>query len=802
MQLHTYPDSLEEKLGFDVLRTRLRHYVLSTLGEEQLRAMIPLVDLEYVHEAMWQVAEMQDALRFDDPVPFEGELDIRSILHRIQPANTWISGEELRAVWRVLQTTRRLRSYFERRREKYPYVRMLARQLVALPELEQHIERVVDERGVVRDTASPELQRLRKQIVRLRARLREVIAEELQRAISLGYAAETRPTIRNGRMVIPIRAEAKRKMEGFIHDVSASGQTVYLEPVRALQLNNEVRELEVRERREIERILREITAALREALEVLHRNEEVLGRLDLLQAKARLCNELQTQVPRLNRRGYIHLKDARNPVLVLHYRERAEEGKPAPEVVPLNMELGKDYWTLVITGPNAGGKTVAMKTVGLLSLMASYGMPVPAHAASEVALFDALMVDIGDEQSVQEDLSTFSSHLMHMDYMVRNASPQVLNLIDEAGTGTDPAEGAALAQAILEELTREKARTIATTHHGALKVFAFETPGVENGSMQFDTRTLRPTYRFIPGVPGSSYAFEIARRLGLPESIIERARQLVGTQKAALDELLRALELRMQELEARLAEAQRARAEAEAVRKRYESLMARLEEEETAIRERALTEAQRLIAEANARIERTIREIREAQAAREATREARKALESFQRSLARKKSRVARRPSRHGAGPTTPLKVGDQVLLDEGTAVAEVLEIHGNEAVISRGPLRMRVGLDRLRKVGGPRPQQVQVRQVSSSGSLPVTQVQTRLDVRGKRVHEALAEVTRFIDDAVAAGLEQVEILHGKGTGALRTAIQEWLATHPHVTRFEEALPEEGGAGITRVFLT
>ena len=801
MRLHTYPDSLEEKLGFDVLRARMAYHLVSPLGEEQLQAMVPVSDLEQVQEAMRQVAEVQDALRFDDAIPLEGELDIRSVLHRIQPENAWISGQELRAVWKVLHTARRLRSYFDIRKDKYPHVRKLTHQLAVRAELEQHIERIVDEQGAVRDTASPELQRLRKQMNRLRARLRDVITEELQRAIALGYAAETRPTIRNGRMVIPIRAEAKRKIEGFIHDVSASGQTVYVEPVRALDLNNTVRELELRERREIERLLREATAALREHLDALHRNEEVLGLFDLLQAKARLSNELEAHVPRLNRKGYIHLKEARNPVLLLHHRERAEEGQTPGEVVPLDMELGQAYWTLVITGPNAGGKTVAMKTVGLLSLMASYGLPVPADETSEIALFDALSVDIGDEQSVQEDLSTFSSHLLHMNYMVRHADRHVLNLIDEAGTGTDPAEGSALAQAILEELTRKEARTIATTHHGALKVFAFETPGVENGSMQFDTHTLRPTYRFIPGVPGSSYAFEIAQRLGLPEALIRRARELVGEQKAAMDELLRTLEERLQALERELQEARRVRAETEAMRKQYEELLARVEEEEEEIRKRALAEAQRLIAEANARIERTIREIREAQAAREATREARKALESFQRSIARKQTRMARRSSRKKTASTTPVAVGDQVMLDEGTAVAEVLEIHGNEAVISRGPLRMRVPLERLRKVSGPRPQQVHVRQVSTE-TLPLEKARTRLDIRGKRVHEALAEVTRFIDDAVAAGLEQVEILHGKGTGALRTAVQEWLAAHPHVSRFEEALPEEGGAGITRVFLT
>ncbi len=823
MKLH--PPSTEEKLGFDVIRDRLDTLTRSSLGQDRLAGMRPFGSIPPLRAELERVWELQQALRFDDPVPLQHVLDLRDVLRRAAPAEAYLAPEDLVAVRLVLMTVRRLQAYVRARREKYPALAEAVGRITPLPGLEERIAGVVDDEGRVRDDASPELRRLRRLIVQRQAALRETLMRELREAIGRGYATEEQPTIRSGRMVIPVRAEAKRKIEGFVQDVSATGQTVYIEPASVLSLNNEVRELEAEERREVERILRAVTAALREHLAPMRDNLRVLAQFDLLQAKATLANQLDAVVPHLNDEGRIDIRQGRHPVLQLYVQRWNEEHPDADprRVVPLDLSLGIDYHTLVVTGPNAGGKTVAMKTVGLLTLMLAYGIPVPVDPASRLSLFDRLIVDIGDEQSMEEDLSTFSSHVANLRYMLQHADARTLLLIDEAGTGTDPAEGGALAQAVLEALTRVGARTIATTHHGSLKAFAHETEGVENGSMEFDQATLSPTYRFRAGIPGSSYAFEIAERVGLPRAILDRARALVGGAQVRLEDLIAALEERAQALEARLQEAEVLRRQAEHEKATYAGRLRKLENERDAIRAQALQEAERIVREANARVERTIREIKEAQAEKEATRAARERLERFRASLgarreqdeqrrrveqarARRSPRTPRPASAEGApGPAAghgPIREGDQVVLDDGTAAAEVLEIEGDDALVALGSMKMRVKLGRLRKVGGPRKQQVTVRQTASSGAgLTAFRARTRVDLRGQRVEEALAEVTHLIDDALASNLDRVEILHGKGTGALRQAIHEYLATRPEVASFEEAPWDQGGPGVTYVTL-
>lgn len=809
-----YPDTVEEKLGFTHLRQRLDALTRSRLGQERLERMQPGRRLDWVRAELERVDELRQALRFDDPVPLDDVVDVRETLRRAGPEGASVAPEELEVLRRVLATLRRLHAYLEVRRSKYPHLHEAAARIVPLPELEARLARVVDEEGRVRDDASPELRRLRALIVRRQSQLRDTLLGELRRAIAQGYATEEQPTVRGGRMVIPIRAEAKRKVPGFIQDTSATGQTVYLEPAAVLDLNNEVRELEGAERREVERLLREAAAAVRAHLPALHDGVSALAQFDLLQAKAHLALELDATLPQLNDAGVLDIRDGRNPVLLLHFRRQREAGGAERQVVPLRLTLGEAYHTLVITGPNAGGKTVAMKTAGLFVLMVSYGLLVPADPLSTFPLFEQLIVDIGDEQSIEEDLSTFSSHVANLKHMLRTATARTFILMDEAGTGTDPAEGGALAQAVLERLTALGARTIATTHHGTLKVFAHETDGVENGSMAFDPATLSPTYQFRAGVPGSSYAFDIAQRIGLQRDVLERARALVGTQKTAMEELILTFEARNRALAEALRAAEQARAEAERARRQYDERAALLREEREARRREALAEAERIVQEANARVERTIREIKEAQAAREATRVAREALDAFRDDVAsqrQKAERKAARPARRPAARPAPaassaapraLGVGDQVVLDGGTAPAEVLELSGREALIAFGSMKTRVDVQRLTKVGGPRPQQVTVRQVATGAAeLAAVRARTSVDLRGLRVDEALAEVARLVDGAVAAGLERVEVLHGKGTGALRQAIHEYLAAQPEVASFEEAPPDQGGAGVTLVAL-
>ncbi|MEM1128224.1 MAG: endonuclease MutS2 [Bacteroidota bacterium] len=821
--MRVYPKSADEKLGFDVLRDRLLAAMRSRLGEERLARIRPFRKLEPLRAELTRVAELQEVFRFDDPFPLHDVLDLRDVLRRAAPEDAYLDPEDLVATRLVLATLRLVQRYVETRRDQYPALAHTVSGITALPNLEKRIAEVVGEDGEVLDTASPELRRLRRAIQQVENKLQAALARALRDAIGQGYATEDQPTVRGGRMVIPVRAEAKRKVSGFVHDVSATGQTVYIEPAAVLDLNNEVRELEAEVRREIERILRQVTGALREHLDAMSTNGRVLAQLDLLQAKARLANELEAVVPQLNDEGRLHIKSGRNPVLQLRFQRvnavKPDTDTPDRAVVPLELQLGHDFHTLVITGPNAGGKTVAMKTVGLLTLMLAYGLPIPVDPLSEMALMDRLIVDIGDEQSIDEDLSTFSSHVQNLKYMLQHATDRSLVLIDEAGTGTDPAEGGALAQAVLEDLTKRGTRTLVTTHHGTLKVFAYERDGVENGSMQFDQDTLSPTYRFQAGIPGSSYAFDIATRIGLQRVVLKRARALMGEQRASMEALIGSLEARTQQAEEAAAEAERLRREADQTRQAFEKRRLKLERERDEVRQKALAEAEQIVKGANARVERTIREIKEAQAAREATQVAREKLDRFKTEVKQRKKKTERRrqqqenrlrkvapsearPARPTPKAPGPIQVGDQVVLDNGATAGEVLEIDGKDAMVAFGSLRSRVKLRRLTKVGGKKAQQVQVKAVKAAdGGVPAMHARTNIDLRGQRVDEALAEVQRFVDEGLSANLDRLEILHGKGTGALREAIWEYLATRRDVARYTEAPIDQGGAGITVVSL-
>ena len=806
MQL--YPSDAEAKLGFDALRRRLEEHARSPLGRERLEAMRPSSDRAHVEGLLNRTAEVQEALRADDPIPLAPLPDVRDAFRRAGPKGASLEAEDLGEIVSVLATMRKTHGYFKSRREKYPKVAALALDLAVQKQLEDHLGRIVDARGQVRDDASPELRRIIGALAERQSHLRSTLMHALRDAMSQGYATEEQPTIRNGRAVIPVRAEAKRKVQGFVHDVSGSGQTVYIEPAAVLDLNNEVRELELERGREIRRILKEATGHIRSQLPNLRTNLDILARLDALEARARLANELDALVPELNDERRFRIVRGRNPVLALHFRRESEDGA-SRTVVPLDLELDDDQRTLVITGPNAGGKSVAMKSVGVLALMVACGLPVPAAPGTSLCLFEKLYVDIGDQQSIEQDLSTFTSHLANLRRMLAEADENALVLIDEAGTGTDPAEGGALAQAMLERLTAAGARTIATTHHGALKAFAHETDGVVNGSMQFDQDSLSPTYHFREGIPGSSYAFEIAQRVGLDGDVLARSRELAGEEKTALEDLIATFETQTQALQAELDTAREEARQAKRARKEYEDRAGSIKQKKDEIVAGALEEAERIVGEANAQVERTIREIKEAQAAKEETREAREKLEGFKAQVESKKQRKVRRTPKprptSAKSASGPITVGDQVQIDDH-ATGEVLELDGKEALVALGQMKVRAKLNRLSKVGGKRKQKIEVRaprgeRSASRSAMPALDAQRRVDLRGQRVEEAIPVVMRLVDEAAMAGLGAVEVLHGTGTGALRSAVREYLATRPDVGGFEDAPWDEGGPGVTVVAL-
>ncbi|MBN8589406.1 MAG: Smr/MutS family protein [Rhodothermia bacterium] len=821
-----YPKNITNKLGFDLLQQKLDAYTQSRMGQERVEEMQPSSALSVVKHGLRQVSEAQAVLTFDDALPLTSLPDVREVVRFILPEGAFMQPEALLGVGHILGNTRRLKSYLDARRSKYPALHEIANDLQPQKNVERRIGDTVDDTGQIKDDASPELRRIRRRILRIQGELRSRVMSELRRAEKEGFAADDQPTIRNGRLVIPVKAEAKRKITGFLHDVSATGHTAYIEPAAVMELNNDLRELETEERREIERILQAVCAELRTVAPDILNNVEALGLLDFILAKAKLANALGGMVPHVNDRGVFKLKKAKNPMLILRYDQAKKE------IVPLDLTLGEQFRSLIITGPNAGGKSVAMKTVGLLALMVAHGIPIPCNGdASDVCLFTGIYADIGDEQSIENDLSTFSSHLTHLRHMLADADGGTLILIDEAGTGTDPAEGAALSQAMLEHFHKVNATVIVTTHHGALKVFAHETQGIENGAMSFDEANITPTYRLQTGIPGSSYAFEMAERLQLPPETIVRARNLMGTQQASFENLLHDFARKNEHLTEQLKALDAEKAGLEASRKKFEERRLHLEQVKDQIRKDALNEAQKVLNQANAEVERTIREIREAQAEAERTKVARQQLEATKdlvkkyqlnlekRTKAREEQHEAQRQQevqRQQGAKTTPQKkeqkpikeassticVGDQVVVGEGTTPAEVLEIVGKNALVAQGSMKVKAKLNQLRKVAGPRKQTVTVRhQYSPSDVLSVGRARVHLDIRGQRVEDAKITVTQFLDDAIAANLNRVEILHGTGTGALRMVLKEMLAHYEGVTRFEEAPWDLGGPGVTYVWL-
>lgn len=814
-----HPPDADRRLGFDTIRQRLGALARTPYGRDRLDTLAPSADAGTVRGRLTRAGEMTDLVRSGDAPPVR-EIDrLDGALRRVQPKDAAIEGDDFQRIARVLETGRQLHDYHHRRREAAPALWEIAARIAVLKALEDRIGQTIGDDGQVRDDASPELRRITRELADRQGRLRSTVQAALRDAISHGYATEEQPTIRGGRAVIPVRAEAKRKVPGFVHDVSGTGQTVYIEPTAALDLNNEIREIQLERGREIQRILQALTGHVRHHRRDIERTLDAVGHLDALAAVGRLAADLDALVPDVGEGGPLVLVQARHPVLQLRVADANRQpdrpaGVPAT-VVPLDLTLGDGAHTLVITGPNAGGKSVAMKTVGLLSLMAAHGLPIPAAPGTRLPLFTALFVDLGDQQSIQDDLSTFTSHLTNVRRMLEAADERSLCLIDEAGTGTDPAEGGALAEAVLSRLTKRRALTVVTTHIGALKAFAHNTDGVANGSMEFDRAALSPTYRFRTGVPGSSYAFEIADRVGLDRPVVRDARRLVGDGKSTLEDLIAEFEARTAEAAQRLAEAEGRLAEAERVKRDYEQRLDRLRADADNRRAQALAEADKILAEANAAVENTVREIKEAEAERETTKEAREKLDEARARVRKRKAKVERKVSGRqrrqsdGDAPAHagPIAVGDHVRLDADGPVGEVLALDGAEAVLALGALTSRVKTARLAKVSGPQSRgRVAARtpgrvRRGESRSATVSTARIRIDLRGARVDEALSEVQRFVDEALVGGVPSVEILHGKGTGALRQAIHDQLARRGDLAGFAVAPPDRGGDGVTVVDL-
>ena len=779
-------------LEFHKIRQLVAQRALSTLGRESAAELAPLTDQGEIYATLNQVSELKGLFQKGEDLPLQGIKDIRAALGKCSRQGAVLEPSELLNIGEVLSICERLQAFAKDHQREYPHLGSIIGELRPLKALRQKIEEKIDEKGQVRDNASKKLYNLRRESEATRDRILSKLRSLLS-SLSRGRDDhEGLITIREGRYVIPLRGDQRNRIQGVIHDRSASGSTLFMEPTSVIELGNRQRELELEEKKEVFRILRNLTHLVAESTGLLTENLLILKNLDLLYAKARFSMDLDAEQPKLNDRGVLKLKRAHHPLLMLL--------SPAQgEVVPLDVELGENFHTLVVTGPNTGGKTVTLKTLGLLSLMVQSGLHIPAHSDSELPIFQKIYADIGDEQSIEQSLSTFSSHLRQIIQVLEHADQHTLVLLDEIGVGTDPEEGAALAMAVLEVLASRSVRTVATTHYGALKLFAHDHPGIENASLEFNSQTLRPTYRFRVGLPGSSYALEIASRLGMSSSVVKKASGLLGEDRQKTGELIEDLSRQLRLYEQKNTELQKRERDLARLTEEYTQKLSHVREEERRIREEAYRDAQAVLAEANASVERVIAQIRETQANKETIKESHRILEAESSRMKRRLEAIAPRP-KPSAGT---VRVGDAVWVESLQAEGEVVASMGR-----RGRYKVRVG-NLTTEVGETDLRSVRVSardKRKSGGRIDTGQVSTdqavnQIDLRGMMADEAIAELERFMDRAMLAGLSTLWVIHGKGTGVLRKRVGDFLRDFTGVKNYRLGAWNEGGTGVTVVEL-
>jgi DNA mismatch repair protein MutS2 len=767
-------------------------------------------DYELVVKLLSQTAEMRNILIDEVSFPSQDYYDLTPELHRVRPEGTFIEAELLPELRLSLLTISQLISFFTGRDDgKYPVLCKLTEPVSIDPGIVKELNRILNERGMIADHASPKLAEIRKDIIRKTFQAQRKLNEMLAFAKKSGWTAEdTEPGIRNGRLVIPVSAGNKRKIRGFIHDESATGQTAYVEPEEVFEINNDIRELENDERREIVRILIMFTAFLRPSLETLHQAYQYLGIVDFIRAKARLALKINAHKPLLNNKPLIGWLDAVHPLLYLSLRAQKKE------VVPLQISLDKNQRILIISGPNAGGKSVCLKTLGLVQYMLQCGMLVPLRPTSETGIFSDIFIDIGDEQSLENDLSTYSSHLLNMKFFMANARHHTLFLIDELGTGTEPRLGGAIAEAMIEKLSHRKAFGVITTHYANLKLLAGKVDGVINGAMLFDTRFMQPLFRLRIGKPGSSFAFEIARKMGLPDDVLKNAAEKSGETQLSFDQQLQQLELEKNELDKKRVELTVADQLLTDTLTKYQNLYNKLEKDKKDVLKTAREQAAQVVKGANKLIENTIQEIRKAQAEKEATRKLRDGLKKEEEVLQleaetehpQEISLVPEpKPEVQPEPEDKTIRPGDAVKIKGQEAVGEVVSVKNEDVVVSFNSVTLNTTLNRLKKVSRSEIRQTERKRYTGSIAEQINEkiahFNLTVDVRGKKVEEALSRVDHYMDEALLLGIREVRILHGKGDGVLRTVIREKLMTISSVSSYKDERLEQGGAGITVVMM-
>lgn len=784
-----YPQNAADKLGFTEIRSFIKSHCLSEMGRQMVDKIQLMTNFENINKFLRQTREFKEILTNDSQLPINHLYNIKSLADKIRVEGTFLSEAEFHQVLLSLQTVFSVINYFNEREGRYPNLEALFEHLPIEKKIIRSIEARIDDKGKIRPNASADLQNIITGIAKAEQEARRKIDHIFKSAQNNGWTADGSLTIRDGRLCIPLLAENKRKVKGFVHDESASGQTVYMEPEEVFQLNNQVRDLEFDKRREIIKILTALSNELRPYVPLLLSYHGLLTKLDFVRAKALFAIDTEAEMPELVSLPEINLVNARHPLLLLNLKKEGQV------VVPLNIKIEEQQRIIVVSGPNAGGKSVCMKTVGLLQMMVQSGLLIPADESSRVGIFKQLFADIGDDQSIESDLSTYSAHLSKMKYFVENSGGKTLILIDEFGTGTDPQFGGPIAEAVLDALNKKKVRGVVTTHYSNLKVFANAAEGLENASMMFDNLEMRPLYILEMGKPGSSYAFEIAQKIGLPPQVLNAAKGKIGVQQKRVDTLLVELERdKKQILENRISlEKQQKRVDT--LLQENEKLKSYLEENRKAILKEAKKEAQSIILNANKLVENTISEIKESKADKEQTQKLRQNLKQELEKHQEKEAKPAK------PAETEEIVAGDWVKLTDSETVGQVIDITKENVILAIGDLRSVVKRKRVQKVSRKQVPKELRKSYTSSLSEDIAQFRPEIDVRGMRGEEALYEIEKYLDKALMMGFSNLKVIHGKGDGILRKLIRNYLRKYPQVARMEDEHPDRGGDGITYVHL-
>ncbi len=797
-----YPKNIESKLGFDTIRTIVKEYCISPLGQAFVDKVRFSERYDLVKKLIGQTAEFKLILQLHTSFPEQNYFDLSEPLTSISKEGSYLSEELFFDLKLSLNTILQIQDFFRDKEERYPLLVEMVNNAVSedldLYDIIEKIDGVIDERGQVRDNASKELYDLRRKIISEQNAVRKSLERIYKMAKNSGWIGEEMTlTVRNGRLVIPLLSEHKRKMKGFVHDESSTGQMAFVEPAEVLEANNEIRDLEIKERREVIKILKGLTSDIRPFIDDLKRSYFLLGLVDFIRAKAKLAVELDATSPLLIDERIIEWKNAKHPILYLAHQKLK---KPT---IPLNVELNDEDRILIVSGPNAGGKSVMLKTIGLNQYMAQCGFLIPVSPDSKLGVFRNLFIDIGDEQSIENDLSTYSSHLTNMNFFLSNMNKHSLFLIDEFGTGTEPNLGGAIAEALLENFVKSKAKGVINTHYTNLKIFADKNRGLINGAMKFDAEQLEPLYQLEMGKPGSSFAIEVAGKIGLPSYITKRAQKKLGTQQVDFEKMLKELEIEKKVFAEKNVQFVEQNELLKQRLEQYTGLKDFLDTEKKRIINDAKAEAKRLIKESNQKIEQAIREIKEGKAEKETTKKIREELQDFEKKNLKIEKSAPKDTWKKEEGE---INVGSFVKVKGQETIGEVIAIKGKDMEVAIGQLKTNIKANRLEKVSKKAFKEAtkETPRAKLSGvdmNEKMSNFNFNVDIRGKRAEEALQALDSIMDDAIMLGHSELRIVHGKGDGILRNLTRTHLKTYKQVKGFEDEHADRGGHGVTIVKL-